>query len=339
MNRVRSLYLYQFSIITETAVCNLGNLNLYSKYHLSCMDKIKFFPIFMILSGVIVLHGLSAYAQDLPDWLEEQISSGNLTRKDAIQLNQSTQKYASKNNAVGPANNVLNHLLNTSDKEVVKYYNQGLAKYTSGDYQGAIKDYGEVLKLNPSIPLAYSNRGLARAKSGDNRGAIEDCSRALKLNSTLDLAYLNRGLAYLNLKEWQKAIDDFSDALRNNAQLPYAYSNRGAAYAELGKGQEALKDLDQALKLNPNMAVVYINRGFIHLQLKQYQAVIEDSNRALQLDPKLQQAYQNRGAARVGLGDKQGAREDLQKAAQFLQSQGKLESYQRIINVLQTLQG
>jgi tetratricopeptide (TPR) repeat protein len=338
MYRVCSLYLYEFSIFTETAVCNLGNLNLYSKYHVSCMGKIKLFAIFMMLSGAIVLHGLSAYAQDLPDWLEEQVRSGNLTRKDAIQLNQSRQKYASKN-TVAPVNNALNHLLNTSDKEVVKYYNQGLAKYNAGDYQGAIKDYSEVIKINPSIALAYSNRGLARAKLEDNRGAIEDCSQALNINSTLDLAYLNRGLAYLNLKEWQKAIDDFSYALQSNAQLPYAYSNRGAAYAELGKDQEALKDLDQALKLNPNMAVAYINRGFIHLHLKQYQAVIEDSNRALQLDPNLQQAYQNRGAARVGLGDKQGAREDLQKAAQFLQSKGKLESYQRIMNVLQTLQG
>jgi tetratricopeptide (TPR) repeat protein len=339
MHVVSSLYLYEVSIAIETAVCNLGNLNLYSKYYLSCMDKIKIFTIFMMLAGVIALNGLSAYAQDLPDWLEEQVRAGNLTRKDAIQLNQSRQKYASSNNVVTPVNNVLNHLLNTSDQEVVKYYNQGLAKYNSADYQGAIKDYSEVLKINPSIALVYSNRGLARAKLGDNRGAIEDCSQALNINSTLDLAYLNRGLAYLNLKEWHKAIDDFSYALRNNTKLPYAYSNRGAAYAELGNDQEALKDLDQALKLNPNMAVAYINRGFIHLHLKQYQAVIEDSNRALQLDPNLQQAYQNRGAARVGLGDKQGAREDLQKAAQFLQSQGKLESYQRIINVLLTLQG
>ena len=187
-----------------------------------------------MLYGVIVFNGLSAYAEDLPDWLEEQIRIGNLTRKDTIQLNKSRQKYVSNNNAVLPENNAVNYLLNTSDQEVEKYYNQGLAKYNSGDYEGAIKDYREVLKVNPSILLAYSNRGLARAKLGDNRGAIEDCSQALKINSTLDLAYLNRGLAYLNLKEWQKAIDDFSYALQNNAQLLYAYSNRGSAYAELG---------------------------------------------------------------------------------------------------------
>ena len=85
------------------------------------------------------------------------------------------------------------------------------------------------------------------------------------------------------------------------------------------------------------MALVYINRGFIHLHLKEYQAALEDSNLALELDPNLQQAYQNRGAARLGLGDKQGAKEDLQRAAQFLQSQGQLESYRQIMTVLQAL--
>ena len=49
----------------------------------------------------------------------------------------------------------------------------GRARRDKGDYDGAIADYTEALRLNPADATAYYNRGLARTDKGDLDGAIE----------------------------------------------------------------------------------------------------------------------------------------------------------------------
>jgi len=63
-----------------------------------------------------------------------------------------------------------------------EYYDSGVEKADSGDYQGAIKEFDKAIKLNPKLADAYYNRGLAKAYLGDYQGAIEDYSKAIKIN-------------------------------------------------------------------------------------------------------------------------------------------------------------
>jgi tetratricopeptide (TPR) repeat protein len=61
------------------------------------------------------------------------------------------------------------------------FFTQGLEKQRKGDFQGAIGDYNQVIKLNPDFALAYVNRGFARSDLGDKQGAIEDLQKAIAL--------------------------------------------------------------------------------------------------------------------------------------------------------------
>lgn len=51
------------------------------------------------------------------------------------------------------------------------YYNRGLAWHQKGDYDKAIEDYTEAVRLDPTLAVAYYNRGLSWKAKGDTERA------------------------------------------------------------------------------------------------------------------------------------------------------------------------
>jgi tetratricopeptide (TPR) repeat protein len=85
---------------------------------------------------------------------------------------------------------------------------------------------------------------------GDYQTAIRDCSEAIRLNPNFCDAYFCRGTIYrVSLKQYQKAISDYDAAIRIRPTLAYAYEYRGLAYRALGNDSQASKDFETANKL------------------------------------------------------------------------------------------
>jgi Flp pilus assembly protein TadD len=61
-------------------------------------------------------------------------------------------------------------MLNAKD-----YYDYGIAKVVSGDNEGVIADFNEVIQLKPDFAEAYNNRGFAKGLSGDILNTVIDC--------------------------------------------------------------------------------------------------------------------------------------------------------------------
>lgn len=128
-------------------------------------------------------------------------------------------------------------------------FREGLKKIEQGNFQGAINDFTEVLKINPNIPDAYYFRGLARDLLEDNEEAIKDYSEAIRLDPKNTYAYNNRGTVYAELKEYDKAIEDYDRALDKDSENANAYYNRALAHTALGKPEQALADFQKAAEL------------------------------------------------------------------------------------------
>ena len=74
-----------------------------------------------------------------------------------------------------------------SDQELkenlaIAYYNRGLAYENKENYERAIADYSETIRLNPNDAEAFFYRSLDKERMGDNVGARADMTAARRIN-------------------------------------------------------------------------------------------------------------------------------------------------------------
>ena len=100
--------------------------------------------------------------------------------------------------------------------------------------------------------VAYTNRGMAYAGKKDYDRAIADFNEAIKINPNLAMAYNNRGSAVQSKGDYDRAIADCSEAIRIDPNYAVAYSNRGNLFDAKGRREEAIADFRRALAINPN---------------------------------------------------------------------------------------
>ncbi len=92
------------------------------------------------------------------------------------------------------------------------YNNRGLAFYGLKQYDWAIKDYNQALKLDPAFTTAYNNRGNSHYAQAKYKLALADFNHSLQLNPGYASAYYNRGLVYYQLEDNSQACVDFQKA-------------------------------------------------------------------------------------------------------------------------------
>ena len=84
----------------------------------------------------------------------------------------------------------------TAKNSAIAHHERGLAYRSKGDFDRAIADYSEAIRLDPKLAAAYNNRGNAYKNKGDFDRAIADLSEAIRLDPKLASAYNDRGNAY-----------------------------------------------------------------------------------------------------------------------------------------------
>lgn len=163
----------------------------------------------------------------------------------------------------------------------------GVAELSNGNNAEAIRlltralDSGQI--KNGDLAAAHFDRGLAWANSGEYDKAIPDYSDAIRLNPQLVGAYHSRGVAWVKLGEYDKAIRDFNLAIRNDAQDAESFDGRGVAWYYKREHDKAIADFDVAIRLNLHDAVALFYRGLAEFNLGKYGIAATDFARKMQL--------------------------------------------------------
>jgi len=120
------------------------------------------------------------------------------------------------------------------------------------DWDRAIADYDEALKLNPKIAGAYTGRAAANLRKGNIDRALPDLNEGLRLDPKSPGVRNVFGYYYNKKGDHERALTEVSEALRLYPQYLYAFSNRGEIYESKGEYIKALADFRMALSLDPD---------------------------------------------------------------------------------------
>ena len=200
----------------------------------------------------------------------------------------------------------LNEALRIKPDDFKIYYNRGVAKGTLGQYESAISDYDKVLRIKPDLADVYLvdvyfNRGVAKYELGKYEAAISDFEIVFHKEPDAADAYYHLGLVKAAQKQYESAISNYSMALRINPDFFDAYNNRGSTKYFLGQYEAAISDFNEALRIKPVSAGAYVNRGLAKHELGQYKDAISDYDIALRINLNDAEAYVNRGNAKLSL--------------------------------------
>ena len=105
---------------------------------------------------------------------------------------------AEKARQIDPTNKDVTAILN-SVRSVSRARAQGNEFFKSGYFAEACMAYGEGLKYDPSNSVLHCNRAACRSKLGQWEKAVEDCNEALRIHPSYTKALLRRAASYVKV--------------------------------------------------------------------------------------------------------------------------------------------
>ena len=197
------------------------------------------------------------------------------------------------------------------DQKALLNRGRGIACLYQGDYQTAIKWFGDALNISSQsndirIDTLYY-KAEAEQKSGDYQAAVQSYGQIIDLKDEAGTRML-RGMAYMQLQDYASAEKDLYAAIKQSRKSYAVYRTLYSALEVQGKDDEAKQVLNDALQLSGSSGEDYYNRGMIYVDLQDY------TNAADMLNKSYDKGYK---AALLGLGELSYTQQDYDTALTY----------------------
>jgi tetratricopeptide (TPR) repeat protein len=135
----------------------------------------------------------------------------------------------------------------------------GNDKFSKKDYEGAISDYTDAIKLAPFTAQYFNNRGVAFGGLKEWKNAIADLSEAARLAPNKALYKTNFADIKAAVQDYAGAISDYTEAIKLDPFNAQSFNGRGIVYYTLQDWENALADFTDAVRIAPNEALYKTN--------------------------------------------------------------------------------
>ena len=184
-------------------------------------------------------------------------------------------------------------------KQADEFFNIGECHYELEEYEKAIENIDDAIKLNPNEDRYFILRGSSKYLSDQYEEAIKDFDEAIKLDPENEYSWDFRGRSKYFSGQKEEAIKDLDKAIKLDPENPYSWDIRGRSKYFSCQYEEAIKDLDKAIKLDPENSDPLNFRGLCNYNLDENEEAIDDFDRAIDLDPNDGSSFYYRSLAKL----------------------------------------
>lgn len=133
------------------------------------------------------------------------------------------------------------------------YANRARAWHETAQYNAAIADFDQAIRLAPQNAEALQGRCMSRAVAGQLSQALADCNQALKLKPDNLAALESRGFTYRKMRAFNRSIADYDAVLQIDPKRASALFGRGVAKTDNGD-RTGYADIKQAKDMQSGVA-------------------------------------------------------------------------------------
>ena len=186
-------------------------------------------------------------------------------------------------------------------KPLEVYRVRSIAKFEKKDYDGALADFNEGLKLDPNNAEIYFDIAKTQAMLGNAKAESDMALEAVKRNyHLLGDAYYIAADGFIRQKRYEDAEQALINAIsrwKANNQKPQdmytAYRLLGDIYRRFSRFDDAIKIIRQAISDFPNDGNLYTDASWYYSLADRTKEAIEAAQAGIQLSPTEHLAYTN----------------------------------------------
>jgi tetratricopeptide (TPR) repeat protein len=170
-------------------------------------------------------------------------------------------------------------------KQAKAYSIRGSGHYGKRQYDPALSDYTEAIRLDPKSSSAYARRAYAWRASGNSVKALADCDKAQEIYPASAPARATRAWVWAARGQHGLVISECTEAIRLDPHFAVAYSARGFSWLFRQEYAKAVADFDEAIRLVPSSPQPYIGRGMVREATEDFAQALADYDSAIQRGP------------------------------------------------------
>ena len=203
---------------------------------------------------------------------------------------------------------------NESPSFVIVYNNLGHALASEKQYEEAVTQYRQGIKINPYYSKAHNNLGHALNELKRYDEAIEHYQQAISIEANYAEAYNNLANALGKKGKLKESIAYYNEAIRFKGDYAEAHFNLGVTLGQQGRFEEAIGQYQKAVQIKPDFVRAHNNLASLLGQRGDFVGAISNYQKAITIDPGFAKAHNNLGSTLAQQGKFEEATEHFERA-------------------------